>query len=246
MEVGGRSARHACSQAAAGRQHRAAPACGTAACAPPCNALAACSQQNPLRRSPCTPADTVLAVVAPRAPPKAVREAVAGGPTEEDDDPLRLRLPPDAPAWQRSALRFAQRRLHVPEALLALLVAVSARAWLGLGAWACGARLAAAYELGPPYIVCTLLALMLLNLGQRQEGEWRWAACCARLPAFRRPHLAAAMPAPCRRPQPTPPQPALCARRHPPCFSLCFPCLPAPPAAPTHCSTATSGACRAR
>ena len=35
-----------------------------------------------------------------------------------------------------------------------------------------GARLAADYELGPIYIISTIFALMLLNLGQRKEGDW--------------------------------------------------------------------------
>ena len=32
-----------------------------------------------------------------------------------------------------------------------------------------GARLSAGWELGPVYIIVTLIALMLLNLGQRRE-----------------------------------------------------------------------------
>ncbi|PRW58332.1 ubiquitin family [Chlorella sorokiniana] len=117
--------------------------------------------------------DTVLAAVAPRPPPKAVREAVSGGGLEdEDDDPLRLRLPANAPAWKRSTVGFLRQRLHVPEAVLALLLSVSLRAWLALAAWMAGARLAARWDLGPLYIIATILLLMLLNLGQRREGQW--------------------------------------------------------------------------
>ncbi|KAL4437074.1 hypothetical protein ABPG75_004213 [Micractinium tetrahymenae] len=118
--------------------------------------------------------DALLAVVAPRAPPKAVRDAVTGGGQEEDDDEelLRLRLPPDAPRWQRAALAFARRRLRLPEALLALAVRAGLRFWLGLAAWMAGARAAAAWELGPIYIIASIIALMLLNLGTRREGEW--------------------------------------------------------------------------
>lgn len=119
-------------------------------------------------------ADTVLAAVAPRAPPKAVRDAVSGGGQEdEEEDPLRLRLPANAPAWKRSTVRFLRQRLRVPEALLALLMQVSLRAWLALAAWMAGARLAARWELGPLYMIGTILLLMLLNLGQRREGQWR-------------------------------------------------------------------------
>ncbi|KAL4424448.1 hypothetical protein ABPG77_006386 [Micractinium sp. CCAP 211/92] len=118
--------------------------------------------------------DTLLAVVAPRAPPKAVRDAVAGGPPEEDEaeELLRLRLPPDAPRWQRAALAFARQRLRLPEGLLALAVHAGLRFWLGLLAWMAGARAAAAWELGPVYIIASILAVMLLNLGTRREGEW--------------------------------------------------------------------------
>lgn len=123
-------------------------------------------------------ADTVLAAVAPRPPPKAVRDAVSGGggqEEDEDEDPLRLRLPANAPAWKRNTVRFLRQRLHVPEAALALLLRVSLRAWLALAAWMAGARLAARWELGPLYIIATILLLMLLNLGQRREGQWRCA-----------------------------------------------------------------------
>ncbi|KAI7845633.1 hypothetical protein COHA_000919 [Chlorella ohadii] len=119
--------------------------------------------------------DTVLAAVAPRPPPKAVRDAVSGGggqEEDEDEDPLRLRLPANAPAWKRNTVRFLRQRLHVPEAALALLLRVSLRAWLALAAWMAGARLAARWELGPLYIIATILLLMLLNLGQRREGQW--------------------------------------------------------------------------
>ena len=121
-------------------------------------------------------ADSILAVVAPRAPPKAVRELAAGGGGQDDaaddDDPLRLRLPANAPRWQRALAHFLQHRLRLPEALLALLLHVGPRFWLGLVAWVAGARLAAAYEVGPVYVVTTIFLAIFLNLGQRQEGEW--------------------------------------------------------------------------
>jgi hypothetical protein len=122
-------------------------------------------------------ADTVLAAVAPRAPPKELRDAVSGGGGEDEEEDeaealLRLRLPPDAPRWRAALAHLLHRRLRLPEALVALLLAVRGRVWLGLAAWMAGARLAAAAELGPLYIISTLFAGMLLNLGQRKEGEW--------------------------------------------------------------------------
>ena len=144
------------------------------------SAFPSCPSQRHLLPAALPLADTVLAAVAPRPPPKAVRDAVSGGGQEEDeDDPLRLRLPANAPAWKRGAVRFLRQRLHVPEALLALLLRVPLRAWLALVAWMAGARLAARWELGPIYIIATILLLMLLNLGQRREGQWRWAGCRA-------------------------------------------------------------------
>ncbi|EFN59004.1 hypothetical protein CHLNCDRAFT_137656 [Chlorella variabilis] len=121
--------------------------------------------------------DTLLAAVVPRPPPKAVRDLVSGGgPEEEEEDEadqmLRLRLPANAPRWKRAAAHLLHRRLRLPEALVALLLAVRPRFWLGLLAWMGGARLAAGHELGPLYIITTIFLLMLLNLGQRKEGEW--------------------------------------------------------------------------
>ena len=124
---------------------------------------------------PLSAADSILAVVAPRAPPKAVRELAGGGGQDdaaEDDDLLRLRLPANAPRWQRSLAHFLQHRLRLPEALLALLLHVGPRFWLGLLAWMAGARLASAYELGPVYVVSTIFLAIFFNLGQRREGEW--------------------------------------------------------------------------
>lgn len=107
---------------------------------------------------------------------------MAGGPPEEDEaeELLRLRLPPDAPRWQRAALAFARQRLRLPEGLLALAVHAGLRFWLGLLAWMAGARAAAAWELGPVYIIASILAVMLLNLGTRREGEWSAYRCAQR------------------------------------------------------------------
>lgn len=110
-----------------------------------------------------------------------------GGGEEEDDEAdalLRLRLPPDAPRWRAALAHLLHRRLRLPEALVALLLAVRGRVWLGLAAWMAGARLAAALDLGPPFILATLLAGMLLNLGQRKEGDW--SAYSLFNPGFRR------------------------------------------------------------
>ena len=109
-----------------------------------------------------------------------MRDLVSGGgPEEEEEDEadqmLRLRLPANAPRWKRAAAHLLHRRLRLPEALVALLLAVRPRFWLGLLAWMGGARLAAGHELGPLYIITTIFLLMLLNLGQRKEGEW--SAC---------------------------------------------------------------------
>lgn len=148
-----------------GPAHRLCPPAALPAA--PCPAVSA---------HPLPAADSILAVVAPRAPPKAVRELAAGGGGGQDDaaddDLLRLRLPANAPRWQRALAHFLQHRLRLPEALLALLLHVGPRIWLGLLAWMAGARLAAAYDLGPVYVVTTIFLGIFLNLGQRREGEW--------------------------------------------------------------------------
>lgn len=205
----------------------------------------------------------MLAVVAPKPPPREVRQAVAGGGGGEDDeeDPLRLRLPANAPAWQRATLRFLQHRLRVPEAVLALALRAGWRFWLGLLAWSAGARLAAAYEAGPLYIVGSLIAGMLLNLGQRREGQWRCAraqlaagcgAACV-TPAARRccrfgvtgtafavspaPQPTGVAPASRSSSRPLAAHPSTHSPPHPPAC---------PPAAPTLCSTRACAACQAK
>ena len=162
----------------------AVPPAGAAACvSPPCTWQCHHLPDYHPCRLPLLPpaaaafaADTILAVVAPKAPPRSVREAVAGssGADAEDeaDELLRLRLPHDAPQWQRRAVHLLLHRLRLPEVLLALALRLGWRFWGGLLAWMAGARLAAAYGLGPVYVIGTIFAGMLLNLGTRQEGQW--------------------------------------------------------------------------
>lgn len=87
------------------------------------------------------------------------------------DDPLRLRLPANAPAWKRRSAAWLLAR-GVPEAAIVALFAVAKpRAWAIALAWFAGARVAAAHDLGPIYMLATAALLIWRNLGERRPGQ---------------------------------------------------------------------------
>lgn len=59
----------------------------------------------------------------------------------------------------------------MPNWVIGALAAVGFRFWALLALWAAGAKLASFYDLGPPFIITSLFAVMLLNLGRRRAGQ---------------------------------------------------------------------------
>ncbi len=121
---------------------------------------------------------TVFALAAPvaeqhRAPvqPSAAPVASSRADEHEDDAAPELRL--ERLDLHPLARRCAQRLVTggVPEALLAVLLSIRLRALLLFLAWCIASRLAAAHELGPPFVLFSCLAAMFLNLGARKPGE---------------------------------------------------------------------------
>lgn len=104
-----------------------------------------------------------------QAPPDYASQFSDGdGYTEED---IRFKLPPNASRGVRALARFLQNRLRLPDILLVWLFAVKLKHWVMLLVWVVLSPVAAKYDLGPVYIVATLFALMLYNLGKREHGE---------------------------------------------------------------------------
>lgn len=115
--------------------------------------------------------DTLLALAAPKPPPQKLRDMADGGAEEEDAELLRLRLPATAPRWQRWLAGVLLSRARLPEWVVAALFSLGWHWWLGLLAWVAGAKLSARWDLGPVFVVTSIFALILLNLGKRREGE---------------------------------------------------------------------------
>lgn len=113
--------------------------------------------------------DTILGMPPRQAPPDYASQFSDGdGYTEED---IRFKLPPNASQSARAIARFLQTRLRLPDILLVWLFAIKPRHWAMLLVWIMISPVAAKYDVGPIYIVGTLFALMLFNLGKRKEGE---------------------------------------------------------------------------
>ncbi|CAD7703553.1 unnamed protein product [Ostreobium quekettii] len=109
--------------------------------------------------------------MAPRgAPPKHVSSMSDPEPSPEDEE-LKFRLHPDASPLQRRLTEILQQRLHVPDIVLLILFSVRPRVWAMLVLWFALSPVMARMDLGPVYILGTLFAVMLCNLGQRKEGE---------------------------------------------------------------------------
>ena len=73
----------------------------------------------------------------------------------------------ERPVWQRVA---STARLHGP-ALMAALRTVSLRTWVKAVVWFVLMLMCRHYRLGQPFVITTLIVLMLSNLGERKPGE---------------------------------------------------------------------------
>lgn len=111
--------------------------------------------------------DTVVAVVAPKAPPKHVQNK--DGSDEEDE--LRFKVPQTASNFQRQLIYILREKLKLPDIFLIVVFSLSLRAWLVIIAWFVIAPIAYRWDLGPLYILATAFIVIFLNLGKRQEGE---------------------------------------------------------------------------
>jgi hypothetical protein len=115
---------------------------------------------------------SILAMVMPSKPAPAVQNLYVADMTEEDEsEEVMFRLPPGASRNTRRVARYLQKDLHFPELLLMLIFMVRPRLWLYFLVWILFCPVASWAGVGPLYVLATLFALVLFNLGSRKEGE---------------------------------------------------------------------------
>ena len=84
---------------------------------------------------------------------------------------LRHRLRPNATRAEQALAHVLQQRMRLPDYALILLFSIRPATISAIVLWFALAPLAARYSLGPLYVLCTILAVILTNLGTRKEGE---------------------------------------------------------------------------
>ena len=114
-----------------------------------------CSKHSTIREVPiqqfltrCVPgmhADSLLAILAPRAPPKHVQQRHDAETADADggpDDPARFSLPANASPAKKRLVAFLRQRLRLPDVALVILFGVRPWVWAAFLAWMIGAPIA--------------------------------------------------------------------------------------------------------
>ena len=97
--------------------------------------------------------------------------APAEQPADSDEDLPNISLARNAPPWQKRMAHFLTRRLHIPQTLVNIAFWIKPWVWGAALAWCAGARLASWLELGPIFVLGSIVIVIYWNLGQRQAGE---------------------------------------------------------------------------
>ncbi len=97
----------------------------------------------------------------------AYEEELDAGESED----TRVRLPANASALERKLLAKLRHEYQLPEYILAIVFGIRLQTWLMLLAWLAGAPVAHKMQVGPIYVLGSLILVIFLNLGRRQQGE---------------------------------------------------------------------------
>ncbi|KAK9144449.1 hypothetical protein Sjap_004352 [Stephania japonica] len=120
--------------------------------------------------------DCLIVAIKPIPPAKHLRE---GFDDDDDDDDLKFQIPESASRWKRRLFSFLGDKLKLPNIMLMALFSISLKAWCVIILWFALAPVAYRWSLGPLYVLGTGFSIILLNLGQRQQGDLR--ALCSTL-----------------------------------------------------------------
>jgi hypothetical protein len=103
--------------------------------------------------SACAHADSLLAILAPKAPPKHVQQQHdkdSGDADWERSDPARFALPANASPAKKRLVAFLRQRLRLPDVALVVLFGIRPWVWVAFLAWMIGAPIAHRLEVGSP------------------------------------------------------------------------------------------------
>ncbi|CAA6667055.1 unnamed protein product [Spirodela intermedia] len=110
---------------------------------------------------------SLIAAVIPKPPAQYMRE----GLDEDDDDELKFQIPETTNWWKKSIFTFLQKKMKFPDFVLMAIFSISLKAWFGIILWFTLAPIAQRWDMGPIFILGTGFAVILLNLGKRQDGD---------------------------------------------------------------------------
>ena len=114
--------------------------------------------------------------MAPTLPPQHLRDLLNQSSTpeaeyDEAESLLKLKLPLNAPSWQRQSLLFLKDRVRVPEPLLALIYRIGWKFWTVILVWMVLVKVSGPF-FGPVLIVASVFVLIFsTGFSQRAEGS---------------------------------------------------------------------------
>lgn len=117
----------------------------------------------------CLGTDIILAMRT--RPPAAMHAAYEEELDPGESEDTRVRLPANASALERKLLAKLRHEHQLPEYILAIVFGIRLQTWLMLLAWLAGAPIAHKMQVGPIYVLGSLILVIFLNLGRRQQGE---------------------------------------------------------------------------
>ena len=92
-------------------------------------------------------------------------------PGSDDDELPNISLAHNAPLWQKRMAHFFTHSLHIPQTLVNLIFWVKPYVWASILAWCVMARLTSSLQMGPVFVLGSIVAVIYFNLGQRRAGE---------------------------------------------------------------------------
>ncbi|KAK9095395.1 hypothetical protein Scep_026864 [Stephania cephalantha] len=114
--------------------------------------------------------DCLIVAIKPIPPAKHLRKGFDDDDDDDDDDDL-FQIPESASRWKRRLFSFLSDKLKLPNIMLMALFSISLKAWGIIILWFTLAPVAYRWGLGPLYVLGTGFSIILLNLGQRQQGD---------------------------------------------------------------------------